>query len=145
MGAVCLHRKQFFKTGIPYWVFVNQRAVGFMKGREAYIQLPEGTWEIGVKMVFQVWKWQFSIGTTETYSLAGNEELNIWVTDREKWWDILFNIDLVVWLASFLFTLPQPWDTVYEVLSEGFFAIWLLRIWIIRNHYFKFIKKEGVR
>ena len=33
--------------------------------------------------------------------------------------------------------LPEPWNVVYHVLSEGFFAIWIIRILVIRNRYFK--------
>ena len=36
-----------------------------------------------------------------------------------------------------LLHLPEPWGLIYEILSNGFFAVWLLRVWIIRKKYFK--------
>ena len=36
-----------------------------------------------------------------------------------------------------LINLPEPWGLIYEMLSNGFFAVWLMRVWIIRKKYFK--------
>ena len=59
------------------------------------------------------------------------------ITDRERIWNILFDIDLVIWVASFFFTLPSPWNIVYHALSDGFFALWIARLIIIRDRYYK--------
>jgi hypothetical protein len=37
---------------------------------------------------------------------------------------------------------PEPWGTIYEMVSNGFFAVWLLRIWIIRKSYFNIEEKQ---
>ncbi len=57
--------------------------------------------------------------------------------DREKVWDIIFWTDMALWLVKRVLHLPEPWGLVYEILSNGFFAVWLLRVWIIRKKYFK--------
>ena len=59
------------------------------------------------------------------------------ITDRERWWNLLFDLDLVIWIACMFIELPEPWNVVYHVLSEGFFVLWLLRILIIRKRYFR--------
>lgn len=123
-------------VGIPYWVFLNGRALGLMRGKEANIQLPEGSYDIGIWMVFQLWKWQLRIGSEKSITITEDYPQRIFITDKERWWNLLFDIDLFLWLASFFFTLPQPWNTIYDILSEGFFVLWLLRIWIIRKNYF---------
>ena len=55
----------------------------------------------------------------------------------EGTYNILFDIDLVIWMASFFFTLPSPWNIVYHALSDGFFALWIARLIIIRDRYYK--------
>lgn len=57
-------------------------------------------------------------------------------SDRDRAWNRLFNIDLVLWILKRLLHVPEPWGTIYEIVSNGFFIVWLLRIWIIRKHYF---------
>ena len=74
-----------------------------------------------------------------------NECVILNYSDRERWWNILFNIDVLLWLIKRFSTFGEPWDTVYEVLSNGFFVIWMLRIWLIRKNYFQFtIKRASV-
>lgn len=64
------------------------------------------------------------------------------ITDKERWWNILFGIDLVLWLIRFFIEFPYPWNIVYEVVSNGFFALSLARIWFIRNKYFQIIEQK---
>ena len=53
--------------------------------------------------------------------------------DRERLWNVLFDVDLAVWIVSFFVTLP----TVYKIVSDVFFAVWLVRLLIIRKRYYK--------
>ncbi len=136
MALITLHRRQRFKLAIPYWIMVNDTPVGLMRTGEVSLSVPTGTYRVQVKVLFRVWKWLWGVGGSREVSIAEGQHLHYTITDRERWWNILFNIDLVVWLASFFFTLPAPWDVVYHIVSEGFFALWLLRIIIIHNRYF---------
>lgn len=124
------------KISIPYWVFINGQPIGFMRDKEISIQIPEGTYDIGVRIVFALWKWRFYIGSERKVNLT-EKHTTILIDDRERWWNILFDIDMVIWFASFFFTLPEPWNMLYHLISEGFFAIWLLRVFMIRKQYFK--------
>ena len=142
MAILTLHRKLLMKLGIPYWMFINGQPIGIMRGKEANIQLPEGNYNIGVKIVFALWKWHFSIGSETQIALTEGKETKLLITDKERWWNILFDIDLVLWLAKLFFELPHPWNIVYEIVSNGFFALWLARIWFIRDRYFKIVKQS---
>lgn len=135
-AQITLTRKQLLKIGIPLWVFVDGSAVGLMTGKDAAVALPAGEHEIGVAMLFQLWKWQLKIGGTRQVTLTDGQGIVVKITDRERWWNILFDIDLVLWAMGFFFTLPTPWEMVYHLLSDGFFAVWLLRVWMIRKKYF---------
>ena len=77
------------------------------------------------------------IESTAQVHIAEGETLTLTFGDRECWWNWLFNLDLVLWLIKWFFDFGNYWDTVYEVASNGFFVLWLLRIWIIRKHYFQ--------
>jgi len=137
MGRVVLHRKQRFNIGIPLWVVVDGRPLGIMKGKEVRIDMPSGEHEIAVRIVFMLFKWQFFIGGSRKVVVEDGEERHLQITDKERVWNILFDIDMVLWIVEFFFTLPHPWEMVYKVVSNGFFVVWLLRIWMIRKRYFQ--------
>lgn len=79
--------------------------------------------------------YKFIEGSEEVY-VPINETKLLTFSDRDKIWNWLFNLDIVLWLIKRFAHVPEPWGTIYEIVSNGFFAIWLLRIWIIRKHYF---------
>ena len=119
MPILTLHRRQMFKLSIPYWVFINEHPIGIMQGKEVSIELPPAQFDLSIKIVFRLFKWQFSIGGKRKVCLSESEHLHLMITDKERWWNILFDIDLVLWLAEMFFELPHPWNIVYEVVSNG--------------------------
>jgi len=112
-----------------------------MQKREVCVHLPKGTWELGVRIVFRFFKWQFSIGGNRKVSLSDGMHLHLHITNKERWWNLLFDIDLAFWLAEFFMELPHPWNIIYQIASNGFFFLWLARIWYIRNKYFQIIER----
>lgn len=137
MATVTLYRKPLFKKfSLPLWVFVNGQPIGLMRKESATLTIPEGSYNLSVKLLFQIWKWRLGIGGDNLITVAEDVPTHIEITDKERLWNILFDIDLVVWLASLFFTLPYPWNIVYHILSDGFFLIWIIRIILIRNRYF---------
>lgn len=138
MTKIIIHRKPIVKKlFLPLWVFINGQPLGVMRGESVTIELPEGTYNIAVKLLFQVWKLRFGIEGSSIVTASESLPLNLRVTDRERLWNILFDLDLVVWLASLFFTLPSPWNLVYHVLSDGFFLIWIIRLIVVRKRYYK--------
>ena len=141
MALLTLHRKQLFKLSIPYWVFINEQPVGIMQSKKVNIQIPPGQYDLSIRIILALWKWRFLIRGEKKVILQEGQHLHLLITDRERWWNILFDIDLVFWIAKLFFELPYPWNTIYEVVSNGFFVLWAIRIWYIRNNYFKIIEK----
>ena len=137
MALLTLHRRQRFKVAIPYWVFIDGQPVGMMRSSDVGIDLPEGSYNLAVKIVLGLWKWRFDIGGDTVVTLSEQLPTRVRITDRERWWNLLFDLDLIIWIACMFIELPEPWNVVYHVLSEGFFAIWIIRILVIRNRYFK--------
>lgn len=80
-------------------------------------------------------------GRSMDLSLSGSAEVTVrhggdttvTIHDRELIWNILFDIDLLLWIASLFFTLPR----LYKILSDLFFAVWLVRLVAIRHRYFR--------
>ena len=52
--------------------------------------------------------------------------------------DVLFVVDVVLWIVKRFLHLAAPWTWIYEVFTNGYYLLWLLYEWRIRNHYFKF-------
>lgn len=122
-------RKQIIN--IPHYLLINGQLLGVMKGEPINIQLPAGNYEVTIRSIYKY------IESTIAVRVGDNESKKIVFSDREKFWNWLFNLDFVLWIIKRFITIPEPWDSVYEIVSNGFFAIWLLRIWIIRKRYFK--------
>lgn len=59
-------------------------------------------------------------------------------SDREQVWDALFVVDVVLWVVKRFLHLASPSTWLYEVFTNGYFVLWLIYEWRIRNHYFKF-------
>lgn len=141
MALLTLHRKQLFKLSIPYWVFINEQPVGIMQNKEVNIQIPPGQYDLSIRIILALWKWRFQIKGNEKISIEEGQHLDFIITDRERLWNILFDIDLIFWIAKFFFELSYPWNTIYEVVSNGFFILWTIIIYFIRNNYFKIIEQ----
>lgn len=118
---------------LPYWVFIDGHPMGIMK-RDANIQLPNGTYSLGIWLVFHLWKWELRLGR-DTRIMILNDDLYVEFWHDEPIWDTIFNIDLVIWLLTCFIDIPSPWNLVYHVLSDGFFFVWLIRLWKKRKEY----------
>ena len=141
MALLTLHRTQLFKLSIPYWVFINEQPVGIMQSKKVNIQIPPGQYYLSIRIILALWKWRFQIRGEKKVILHKGQHHDLMITDRERWWNILFDIDLIFWIAKLFFELPYAWNTIYEVVSNGFFVLWAIRIWYSRNNYFKIIEK----
>lgn len=134
-----------FKLSIPYWVLINGHPIGIVQTKEVSIELPAGRFELSVQIVFRIFRWQWSIGGSRQVCLAEGEHQHLLITDKERWWNALFNIDLAFWLARFFVDFPHPWNMVYEIISNGFFVLWMARIWFIRDRYFQIVECDNGR
>lgn len=115
---------------IPHYLLVNGQLLGIMKGPTSHVTLPPGRYQVTIRSMYKF------IESTTTVEVVPGETKHLGFADRDRLWNWLFNIDLVLWLAKRILHVPEPWGTIYEVVSNGFFAIWLLRIWMVRKRYF---------
>ena len=131
-GVLTIRPQRRQTIPLPHYLLVNGQLLGIMRGNDAVrVTLPPGDYAVTIRSAYK-----FIESTAQVHVAAGQAPTLLW-GDRERWWNWLFNIDLVLWTVKRFVDFGEPWDTIYEVLSNGFFALWLLRIWMIRKHYFK--------
>lgn len=115
-----------------------------MKGDELKVEIP---WEycdvriqcggvIPLRLISRIRKkathLDLSVSSTTRLEMPFGNESTITFRDRERLWNILFDIDLVLWLVSLFVAMPLA----YKIISDAFFAIWLIRLIIIRKRYY---------
>ena len=130
MATLIIKDRHSGKLALPHYLLINDQIVGVMKG-ETRVTVPDATFKVTIRSSIKFIESSAVVSTSEpvdTYVEFG---------DREKVWDIIFWADMALWLVKRVLHLPEPWGLVYEILSNGFFAVWLLRVWIIRKKYFK--------
>lgn len=79
-----------------------------------------------------------SVSSTIRLKIPFGNEQTITFHDRERLWNILFDIDLVIWIVSLFVTMP----IAYKIISDAFFAIWLIRLIVIRKRYYTIETKK---
>ena len=121
---------------IPHYLLINDQLLGVIKGNEAHVNLPPGRYKVTIRSMYK-----FIESLADVYVPIG-ESKRLTFTDKDKIWNWLFNIDLVLWFLKRILHVPEPWGTIYEMVSNGFFAVWLLRILIIRKSYFNIEEKQ---
>src|SRR3712207_2663743 len=73
---------------MPHIIKINHRVLGVVKGRDVRVQMPAGTYTIGVQSGLRFIESEVH---THIYEQAENRLV---FSDRERWWNLLFNIDL---------------------------------------------------
>lgn len=143
MSKLILHKKEQFgiKIPFPYIITINGKVIGATQMPKIQIEMPAGKYNIGVKYAFRFWKWDFSLSSETDIVISENETLEYEFYHNEQIWNILFDIDLILWIAELFFTLPHPWNIIYKICSNGFFILWIVRLFLIRKKYFKFRTK----
>ena len=141
MSVITLRHRQsgVIPMRMPFLVLIGGRPIGLMRGKEVKIELPKGVYSLGVQFCVPLGKWRFCVQGEKkvVVDTDDTDRIVIEFSSRERLWKLLFDIDLLLWVASFFFTLPAPWGTVYDVVSNGFFVLWGVRVWIIRHKFFR--------
>ena len=129
MNSVLLikpERKQWIP--LLHYLLINGQMLGLMRGNDSVrVALPAGDYGVTIRSAYKF------IESTAQVHIAEGETLTLTFGDRERWWNWLFNLDLMLWLLKWFFDFGNYWDIVYEIASNGFFFLWLLRIWIRIN------------
>lgn len=120
-----------FALRIPHYILINGRMIGLMRDESVTLNVPPATFELRIQSVF---RWFFSSAVVSTHE---GTVTHIDFSDREKWWDILFVIDIILWCVKRFLNLAAPWTWIYEIFTNGYFVAWLIYEWSIRKRYFR--------
>lgn len=138
MSTLIVRHKERLPLPMPYIIAINGRNIGIMRGREIRVEgIPAGRYEITVKCGLLTKKREYMVSGTKEVDIVDNETVTVSFRNHETIWNILFDIDLVLWIAEFFITLPEPWNMVYKIASDGFFVLWMIRVFVIRKRYFR--------
>lgn len=139
---IITHRQKDYLLKMPYQVIINGRLVGVMRTPQARLRLPAGYYIITIRTGSYVPVGKkgktidMTFSTTEAVKISDTGYNCLDFKDKERWWDIVFGIDLAVWFVALFLTIPHPWNIVYHVLSDGFFVAWLIRLFFVRKRYY---------
>ncbi|MBQ9587812.1 MAG: hypothetical protein IJR26_08140 [Bacteroidales bacterium] len=134
------HKRHFYEPRLPYAVFLDGLYAG-MLGKDGQLRLdaPAGSYSLKVQAGGRLpigksgRSIDLSLSSTRQVTLSRTADTVVEFHDRERLWNILFDIDLAVWVVSWFVTMPP----LYKILSDAFFAVWLLRLLLIRKRYYK--------
>lgn len=120
---------------MPHKIFFDGRLLGIMQKKEIRIEgIPVGTHKVKIQSMIP-------FISTEADIKVGEGENRITFHDREKFWDWLFTIDLIMVIVQWIVTLPTGIKTYYNIATDAIFAIWLAYEWLNRKKYFKIEKQ----
>ena len=120
---------------LPHKVYFNGQLLGIMQRKEIQVKdIPEGKYRLKIQSMIP-----FLYAEQEIRIQRG--ENTVTFSDREKFWDILFTIDLILVIVKLFLKLPDHVNLIYNIVTNGYFAVWLIYEWIIRKRYFR-IKKQ---
>jgi len=135
------HKRHWYEPKLPHAVFLNGYYVGMLKDDQLRGEVPSGNYLLRVQFGGQIpigkqgKSIDMSVSATEQVEVPQSGEVICEFHDRERLWNILFDIDLVLWVVSWFVTMPP----IYKILSDAFFAIWIIRLVIIRKQYYKIV------
>lgn len=124
-------KKSKLMPNLPHKLFINGQFVGMITTPQVKINLPAGMYQIKIGSVIKYFS------STKMVEVVEEFPRSLTFTDREKIWDALFIVDIICWFADFFFTLPAPYDLIYQIFTNGYLVLWLVYELLIRNKYFK--------
>ena len=115
---------------LPHRLYINRQTIGMMNKESVRIEMPPGSYEITIQSSIPI------LLARQQVVINEGADTHLEFSSRERMWDILFSIDILLSIAKIFFTFPSPWDTIYSILTNGFFVVWLIYEYSIRNRYF---------
>lgn len=138
-----LHRRRFYEARLPHLVFIDGLYAGTMRGDVMQMQLPAGRYQVRVQFGGPIplgrsgKRIDLSVSSTRD-DVEVKRAATVAFHDRERLWNLLFDLDLAVWVVSFFVPMPR----LYKIISDLFFAVWLVRLVIIRKRYYRLDVQE---
>ena len=133
------HQRHWYEPKLPHAVFLDGLYAGMLKDDLLQLDAPMGNYTLKVQFGGRVpigkngKSIDVSVSSTEHVEVARNGNTECVFHDRERLWNILFDLDLIAWVVSWFMAMPP----LYKIVSDLFFAVWLVRLVLIRKRYYK--------
>lgn len=127
--TIIQHRSKLMPL-LPHKVLINGQPLGILQTEQTQINMPAGSYHITIQSMLPM------LSSSRTIHVDDNLHNILRFKDRERWWDILFGIDLILWFVHLFVSLPPRWDMAYEIFTNGYFILWLIYEFIIHKKYF---------
>lgn len=133
------HQRHWYEPKLPHAVFLDGLYAGMLKDDLLQLDAPMGNYTLKVQFGGRVpigkngRSIDVSVSSTEHVEVARNGNTECVFHDRERLWNILFDLDLIAWVVSWFVAMPP----LYKIVSDLFFAVWLVRLVLIRKRYYK--------
>lgn len=130
-----VHKRRFYEARLPHLLFIDGLYAGTMRADTYQLQLPSGSYQVRVQFGGRIplgRSIDLSVSSTHP-KVEVHRSATLTFHDRERIWNLLFDVDLILWLVSLFLPLPR----LYKILSDLFFVVWLVRLILIRKHYYK--------
>ena len=121
---------------LPHKIYFDGQLLGIMQRKEIRVKdIPAGKHLIKIQSAFP-----FIYSEQEiTVKKGGN---HVPFNNREGFWDLLFTIDLILVIVKLFIHLPNNINLIYNIVTNGYFVLWLIYEWVIRKRYFR-IEETG--
>ena len=135
------HIRHWYEPRLPHAVFLDGLYAGMLKDDQLQLNAPRGNYDLKVQFGGRVpigksgKTIDVSVSSTKQIEVPYVGDVEYVFHDRERLWNIMFDIDLIAWVVSWFVTMPP----LYKIISDVFFAVWLVRLVLIRKKYYKII------
>ena len=133
------HIRHWYEPRLPHAVFLDGLYAGMLKDDQLQLNAPRGNYDLKVQFGGRVPIGKsgktIDVSVSSTKQIEGPYvgDVEYVFHDRERLWNIMFDIDLIAWVVSWFVTMPP----LYKIISDVFFAVWLVRLVLIRKRYYK--------
>ena len=133
------HLRHWYEPKLPHAVFIDGLYAGMLRDDKIQLDVPQGNYELRVQFGGRMpigksgKSIDLSLSSTDRIEINRTGNVICDFHDRERLWNILFDIDLILWVVSWFVAMPS----LYKIISDAFFIIWLLRLLVIRKRYYK--------
>lgn len=135
------HIRHWYEPKLPHVVFLDGLFAGMLKDDILELDAPPGKYDLRVQFGGRIpigkngKSIDVSLSSTKQIEVPRKGDVECMFHDRERIWNVLFDIDLILWVVSLFVAMPP----LYSLLSDTFFAVWLVRLVLIRKRYYKII------
>ena len=132
------HIRHWYEPRLPHAVFLDGLYAGMLKDDQLQLNAPRGNYDLKVQFGGRVpigksgKTIDVSVSSTKQIEVPYVGDVEYVFHDRERLWNIMFDIDLIAWVVSWFVTMPP----LYKIISDVFFAVWLVRLVLIRKKYY---------